>query len=231
MSKWQPHWEAITPACRAALDALRKQSFIRKFYLAGGTALALQFGHRISQDLDWFSSSAQLKKAERDKIRRALERAGSFVVTSEQDTMLFTRLLEAEVSFVYQHHPLLDPTVDLNGLALASPTDIGLMKLAAIKARGTRRDFVDLYCLRPIITLDRLIDLAEVKYADRPDFLLILARALAYFEDAERQPMPKMFKRVRWADVKRYAQAGALYIVQQQRKKAQRDAQPGKVST
>jgi hypothetical protein len=215
------HWEAITPACRAALDVLRDQSFIRKFYLAGGTALALQLGHRISKDLDWFSSSAQLKKAERDKIRRILERTGTFVVTGEQDTMLFTQLMEAEVSFIYQHHPLIQPTVDLGGLALASPTDIGLMKLAAIKDRGTRRDFIDLYCLRQVITLEQLIDLTEIKYMDRPDFSLILARALAYFEDAEQQPMPNMLKRVRWADVKRYAQEGAKYIVRQQRKKAQ----------
>ena len=221
MSDLQPHWEAITPACCAALDVLRKQSFIRKFYLAGGTALALQLGHRISKDLDWFSSSAQLKKAERDKIRRALGRTGAFVVTGEQDTLLFTRLLDAEVSFIYQHHPLVEPTVDLEGVALASPVDIGLMKLAAIKDRGTRRDFVDLYCLRQVVTLEQLIDRAQIKYMDRPDFLLILARALAYFEDAEQQPMPDMLKRVRWADVKRYAQEGARYIVQQQRKKAE----------
>jgi hypothetical protein len=84
------------------------------------------------------SPTDQLKKAERDKIRRALERTGQFVVTGEQDTMLFARLLDAEVSFIYQHHPLAEPTVDLEGVALASPTDIGLMKLAAIKDRGTR---------------------------------------------------------------------------------------------
>jgi len=220
MRDLQPHWEAITPACRVALDVLRKQSFIRKFYLAGGTALALQLGHRISKDLDWFSSSVQLKKVERDKIRRILERAGTFAVTGEQDTMLFTRLMEAEVSFIYQHHPLIEPTVDLEGVALASPVDIGLMKLAAIKDRGTRRDFIDLHCLRQVITLEQLIDLTEIKYPDRPDFSLILARALAYFEDAEQQPMPDMLKRARWADVKRYAQEGAKYVVQQQRKKA-----------
>ena len=214
------HWEAITPACRAALDVLQKQAFLRKFYLAGGTALALQLGHRISKDLDWFSPTAQLKRAERERIRRVLARTGAFVVTAEQDTMLFTRLMEAEVSFIYQHHPLIEPTVDLDGIALASPADIGLMKLAAIKDRGTRRDFVDLYCLRQIVTLEHLLDLAQVKYADRPDFLPILARALAYFDDAEQQPMPDMLKRARWADVKRSAQEGAKYIVRQQRKRA-----------
>ncbi len=216
-----PHWEAITPTCRAALDVLRKQTFLRKFYLAGGTALALQLGHRISKDLDWFSPTAQLKKAERDKIRHALDRTGKFAVTGEQDTMLFTRLMKAEVSFIYQHHQLVESTIDLEGMALASPIDIGLIKLTAIKDRGTRRDFVDLYCLRHVVTLKHLIDLAEVNYADHLDFLRTLARALAYFDDVEQQPMPDRLKRVRWADVKPYAQEGAQYIVRQQRKRAE----------
>jgi predicted nucleotidyltransferase component of viral defense system len=78
------HWEAITPTCHAALDVLRRQTFLRKFYLAGGTALALQLGHRISKDLDWFSPTTQLKKAERDKIRHALDRTGKFAVTGSR---------------------------------------------------------------------------------------------------------------------------------------------------
>lgn len=222
MSVFQPCWDAITPACRAALQVLQKQSFIKQFYLAGGTALALQIGHRISRDLDWFSASVQLNKRDRDRIRRALARYSDFAVTGEQDTIMFTHLKGAEVSFIYQHHPLMEPVLDLNGMALASPTDIGLMKLAAIKDRGTRRDFVDLYCLRHIAPLIRLIDLAEIKYADRSDFMLILARALAYFEDAELQAMPKMLTPVRWDDVKKYAQEGAKYIVRKQREKAKR---------
>ena len=46
---------AATPACRQALALLQQQQFIEDFYLAGGTALALQIGHRISADLDWFN--------------------------------------------------------------------------------------------------------------------------------------------------------------------------------
>jgi predicted nucleotidyltransferase component of viral defense system len=198
-----------TPACRHALAYLRQQSFISDFYLAGGTALALQIGHRVSIDLDWFSTSRRLLVPEREAIRRALDASGQFVVASEQDGMLFTRLYDADVSFIHQHHPLLEPTIMYQGVQLASPTDIGLMKLAAINSRGTRRDFVDLYSLREIVTLDRLLELALVKYADRPSFLPIAARALAYFEDAEPQPMPRLLTPVRWADVRAYCEAAA----------------------
>lgn len=97
--------------------------------------------------------------------------------------------------------------MEYKDLHLASCTDIGLMKLAAVNSRGTRRDFVDLYCLRDVVTLDRLLELAAIKYADRPSFLAIAVRALAYFEDAEQQPMPGMLKPVQWTDVRAYGEA------------------------
>ena len=206
---------ATTPACHQALDYLRHHRFIEDFYLAGGTALALQIGHRVSTDLDWFSTDLRLLAPEREVIRwtlrgasgQALNESGQFEIVSEQDGLLFARLLGADVSFVHQHHPLLEPTVPYRGIQLASPTDIGLMKLAAINSRGTRRDFVDLYSLRDIVTLDRLLELATIKYADRPSFLPVAARALAYFGDAEPQPMPKLLQPVEWADVRAYCEA------------------------
>ena len=126
---------AATPACRQALALLQQQQFIKDFYLAGGTALAIQIGHRISADLDWFSAERMLLAPEREAIRQALAFSGSFEVNSEQDGMMFTRLLGTDVSFIYQHHALIAPTVELRGVRLASPTDIGLMKLAAINSR------------------------------------------------------------------------------------------------
>ncbi len=206
---------AITRACHQALDCLRRHSFMDDFYLAGGTALALQIGHRISTDLDWFSTKRRLLGMEREEICSALSASAPFEVASEQDGLLFTRLFGADVSFIYQHHPLLEPTIAYRGIHLASPTDIGLMKLAAINSRGTRRDFIDVYCLREIVTLDRLLELATVKYADRPSFLVIAVRALAYFEDAEQQPMPRLLKPVRWDDVRAYCEAAARRLARQ----------------
>ena len=83
------------------------------------------------------------------------------------------------------------------------------MKLAAINSRGTRRDFIDLYCLREIVTLDHLLELVPQKYNDRSSFLAITARALAYFVDAETQPMPRMLKSVQWEQVRAYCEAAA----------------------
>jgi hypothetical protein len=200
---------AITPGCQQGLDYLRHQPFMGDFYLAGGTALALQIGHRISTDLDWFSTQRRLLAPEREQISLALSGSGQFEVVSEQDGLLFTRLFGTDVSFIYQHHPLLEPAVEYRGVRLASPTDIGLMKLAAINSRGTRRDFIDVYCLRETVTLERLLELAPAKYAGRPSFLAVAVRALAYFEDAEQLPMPRLLTPVRWADVRAYCESAA----------------------
>lgn len=214
------HEQAITAECQQALRLLRGQPQLASFYLAGGTALALQIGHRISTDLDWFTPSHLLESAERDALRSTLSATGAFEVTREQDGQLYTRIAGADVSFIYQHHPLLEPTVDYDEIRLASPTDIGVMKLAAINSRGTRRDFVDLYCLKDSVSLQRLIELAEIKYVDRPTFLDIAVRALAYFADAEQQPMPRMlWKNVQWVDVMKYCEAGAKWLTQRLRDK------------
>jgi predicted nucleotidyltransferase component of viral defense system len=201
--------EAATPACLETLRHMRQHSFIADFYLAGGTALALQIGHRVSTDLDWFSTTSPLLAPERETISLALGESGQFEVVSDKDGMLYARLFGVDVSFIHQHHPLLEATIEYTDVQLASPTDIGLMKLAAINSRGTRRDFVDLFCLREVATLDRLLELATVKYVDRPSFLAISVRALAYFEEAEHQPMPDMLVPVNWSEVRAYCEAAA----------------------
>jgi hypothetical protein len=172
-------------------------------------------------NVSWFTFSRLLESSERDALRASLSQASSFEVVREQDGQMYTRLAGADVSFIYQRHALLEPTVDYEGIPLASPADIGLMKLAAINSRGTRRDFVDLYCLRDIAPLERLVELAETKYADRPTFLDITVRALAYFVDAEQQPMPRMmWKDVKWNDVVKYCEAGARWLTRRLRGKS-----------
>jgi hypothetical protein len=212
--------EAITPECAQAIRLIGKADFLADYYLAGGTALALQIGHRISTDLDWFTSCHLLDSQDRETVRLSLNKQGSFELVREQDGQIYGRLEGADVSFIYQPHPLMEPTVHYEGVPMASPTDIGLMKLAAINSRGTRRDFVDLYCLRNLVSLEKLLELAEVKYVDRPTFLDITARALVYFVDAEQQPMPRLlWKDVKWDGVVKYCEAGARWLIQRMRNK------------
>jgi predicted nucleotidyltransferase component of viral defense system len=203
---------AVTESCRMAMMNLGACEFIKNFYLAGGTALALQIGHRISTDLDFFSTESLLETSEREAIHQTLANRGDYEIVSEQDGMIYAKFLGTDVSLIHQPHALLESTLEYHDIQLASPTDIGLMKLAAINSRGTRRDFIDLFCLQERITLDKLLTLSETKYSDRPSFQAIAARALTYFHDAEQQPMPKMLRTVYWSDVRAYCETAARQL-------------------
>lgn len=95
------------------------------------------------------------------------------------------------------------PLVPILGeLQAASPEDIGLMKIAAIIGRGSKRDFIDLYFMTRTLLMERLLEMGAAKFPQVRDFAVQAARALVYFEDAEGQRMPKMLRPVTWKAVK-----------------------------
>lgn len=80
-----PHWEALTPLTHQAFERLRQLTFIQRFYLAGGTGLALHLGHRFSIDLDFFSSEPDaVGPDERAELRSLLDDP-SLAITYDQD--------------------------------------------------------------------------------------------------------------------------------------------------
>ncbi|MEK7439462.1 MAG: nucleotidyl transferase AbiEii/AbiGii toxin family protein [Chloroflexota bacterium] len=207
------HWDALPQNTRQSFEAVKSLPFLTDFYLAGGTALALQIGHRVSHDLDFFSSTNPLGFSERAALLLQLQKLESVIIRSETDTMIYATVMGVEVSFIYQHHPLLNSPIYWDNIAIADLVDIGLMKLSAIKDRGTRRDFVDIYCLREDAPLELLFDLIPQKYFDRPSFAMHLAYGLRYFDDAENDPRELVMKKnVRWQDVKKYCESGAKIL-------------------
>jgi hypothetical protein len=171
------------------------------FYLAGGTAAALQLGHRISVDLDFFTSEPL---DARQLLQRA-RRVGTFDLQTESQGTLIGTLQGARVSFFNYPYPLLEPTPSLCGVRIASLVDIGLMKLTAASQRGSRKDFVDLFFIcRQVKPLSELLALLSEKYQGVKYSLPHLLRSLVYFDDAEAEPMPHMLKPMRWAQVKRF---------------------------
>ena len=87
------------------------------------------------------------------------------------------------------------------GIRLASPPDIAAMKINAIEGRGSRKDFVDMYFLLEHYSLSDIISFYKQKYPEHSEYRAMMS--LSYFEDAELQPMPKMFKDVSWPEIKR----------------------------
>lgn len=173
----------------------------RGFYLAGGTAVALHLGHRRSIDLDWFTTdrmedALQLSQTLRD------EGIPLTVAQIERGTLHATvsgvRVTVLEYRYPHLKRPQLWQEY---GCRLASLDDLACMKLSAIAQRGARKDFIDLYALlQEHKSLKQMLRLYSRKFAI--DDLGHVLYALAYFDDAEREPMPKMLWKVNWRQIK-----------------------------
>ena len=165
--------------------------------LVGGTALALQYGHRQSIDLDFFGTLA----VEQDDIIEMFSSMGSFTIHNRTKRILQGALRGIKVDVIdYSQYPWVDAPVVEDGITLASPRDIAAMKINAIEGRGTRKDFVDIYFLLQHYSLSQMLDFYAQKYPNHSFFRALLS--LTYFDDAEQQAMPKMLTIVNWEEIK-----------------------------
>ena len=126
---------------RNVLRNLGKLPVTGSFYLTGGTALALNYGHRKSDDLDFFSPNRFSAAA----LQTELEQPFRFRLRVQSEGTLHCELNKVKVSFLYYPYPVLRRFLRYQGVAVSHPMDIALTKITAIAQRGSRRDFVDLY--------------------------------------------------------------------------------------
>jgi hypothetical protein len=197
-----PHWEQVPTFLRQAFTEIGQFSFARRFYLAGGTAAALQLGHRVSVDLDFFSTSDELGDESRREIIAALQGRFSLQVVENVFSTLLINVQGSFVGFFSYSYALLAPVVMLEGVALAGLLDIGLMKMDAVAGRGSRKDFYDLYFIAQRIPLDEMLGQAEKKYPFVRDFSVMALSALVDFAVAERQAPIETFPPLPWDEVK-----------------------------
>ncbi|HSW10956.1 MAG TPA: nucleotidyl transferase AbiEii/AbiGii toxin family protein [Bacillota bacterium] len=194
--------EATSAAQLALLDRLGERKLLEAFYMAGGTAAALQLGHRRSEDFDFFSSEEQ------DFGQKAMALAGSvnFVVSNSGPGALHGLVDDIRLSFLVYRYPLLFPTVMFRGVALADLREIALMKLVAVANRGSRKDFVDLFFICRQVTGLRVLvlDLFPRKFRGRLYSVYHLIRSLQYFDDAEREPPLDMLQPLSWTELKQF---------------------------
>ena len=117
------HSEAIAAEAEAALATLRNASLLENFYLAGGTGLALRFGHRLSRDLDFFASQA----FDEERLLQALRELPGFSLTATAPQTLHAIVQETKVSFLGYPYPVLFPSSRYREVAVADPRDIACM--------------------------------------------------------------------------------------------------------
>lgn len=188
----------ITPAQQAALARIAA-AVGSDAYLAGGIAVALRFGHRVSVDLDVFVPSADPAL-----LAEPLAAAAGIRVIARAPGTLHLEVDDVPASLLRYRYPLLAPTerVPEAALPLASLSDLACMKLSAIAGRGAAKDFWDLHeiLVRGDRDLAATIELYRRKYASEDVGHVI--RSLAYFADADAAPLPQGLDPSRWQQIR-----------------------------
>ena len=205
--------EILTGPQQNVLELLSRVPEMGTFYLAGGTALALHLGHRRSRDFDFFRAEDFLPQ----QLLSTLREQKGIEVLQETSGTLTVKLRGVPTSFFRYDYPLLRPLRETPwGLHLAHPDDIAPMKLSALAGRGSRKDFVDLYAYaHQVAPLDQVFEQFQDKYRGVAIDPYHLLRSLAYFADAEAEPMLEMLGEVSWETITTFFRAEAARLLRQ----------------
>jgi len=191
--------ESISQEMSLVLKKISQSDLVEKFYLAGGTALAIQLGHRESIDLDWFCQT----DFSNQEIKAVLSALGNFQVTSESAGTINGILDQVRVSFLRYPYKLIFPLLDFEKIKMADERDIAAMKVDATSSRGSKKDFIDIFFLLKRYSLEEIIGFFEKKYAEINYNKLHILKSLVYFNDADDEPAPIMLQEVDWEEVKK----------------------------
>ncbi|MEW6746283.1 MAG: nucleotidyl transferase AbiEii/AbiGii toxin family protein [Planctomycetota bacterium] len=184
------------------LELLSREQECGRFYLAGGTGLALRFGHRQSEDFDFFSPAPFGNSVLKEKMSHL----APLTVLQDSEGTLTVEIESVRASFLNYPYPLLGPPESTPwGFAIASNEDIGAMKLSAVASRGSKRDFFDLFvlCSGPL-PFGALFEAFRRKFASVRFDEYHLLRSLSYFDDAESEPDLRMIRPITWEQVKQF---------------------------
>ena len=183
----------------SVVKTLEKGGMLGQWILAGGTALALQLGHRISIDLDFFT----VESFDPQSLRTELTGLGALEVQAMAPDTLHVRLDGVRLSWLRSEDPFRYEPVEYRGLRLAEVRDIAAMKIVAVAGRGSKKDFVDLHAyLEAGATFSDLMRSVRERYSDTEFNEMHLLRSLVYFDDAEDEPMPRMLSKTQWPEIR-----------------------------
>ncbi len=179
--------ETIEPSSLELLKKLQAIPVLKSFYLAGGTSLAIQIGHRISIDLDLFTQN----DFDANALLEYLEEFFQFSLTYSSINTLKGSIGGVNVDFITHKYPFVKTPIEEKGVRLLSIDDIAAMKLNAIAGNGTRsKDFVDIYFILKQFSINDIIGFYKNKYTSRNQ--LHALKSLNYYDDININDWPNM---------------------------------------
>lgn len=200
--------QAVLPDTLRAIQLVSNVPMVRRAYLAGGTALALRMGHRISVDLDFFTQ----EKFDESLVAADLKKIG----LNKESTAWMTvkgKFGKTDFSMFYYEYPLIEPRDKFEGIEILGKKDIAAMKIHALSSRGTKRDFVDTYFLSREYLLDEILGFYEQKYKDLEEKRYHIIRSLDYFADADNDMRKlEMLVDFDWQEARRFFHSEAMRL-------------------
>jgi len=171
--------------------------------LAGGTALALHLGHRISVDLDFFTDKEFNNEAIISDIR---ETRFPFHILSEGEGFLIAEVDGIKTSLFKYEYPFIEKPDVYKTVRIAGVIDIAAMKIIALSQRGTKRDFVDLFFILQDLPFHKIAEHMVMRFGRERINAVHIGKSLVYFSDAESHPEPEYMKgkEINWLDVKNF---------------------------
>ena len=166
------------------------RNFKNSFYLAGGTSLALQIGHRDSVDFDFFSKEDINTKELFELLRKIFKGHKLLKIQEEPNTLTVLIDESIKISFFTYKYKLIDKIIRDENITYASIQDIGCMKLSAITGRASNKDYIDLYFILKFFSLSNLLGKSQDKNPELDRNLIL--KSLVYFDDITEEKI--MFK-------------------------------------
>ncbi len=197
------YWNTIDEHRKEVLKKLIKNLPLEDYYMAGGTALSLQCGNRMSYDFDFFVRV----KFSAETLANYIASIGNFKVIYQKDSTLHGILDGVNITFLYYPNPMLEEYIyddQIDGLKYASLSDIAVMKLVALSSRGSKKDYYDLAYMIKYKNIDirQVFMNLDAKFAGRNINKIHIIQSLTYFDDAECEPDLILMVNLDWEEIK-----------------------------
>jgi hypothetical protein len=172
--------ECVSESLLMLLRTFMQSLVFQDYFLVGGTSLAMQIGHRRSDDIDLFTQ----KEINKDEIGDYLfcNYKGKVLVINSQKTLYQVMVNDIKVDFVKHPYNLVEAVNKDEGIRYLGKKDIAAMKIRAIENSGNRaKDFIDIYYLLMEMSLESIFEYYKQKYSVND--IYSAKKSLGYFDD------------------------------------------------
>ena len=193
------HTQVLQPSTLELLKSLQTKNYLDNFYLAGGTALALYYGHRVSIDIDIFSNT----DFDTAGMLESIQQDYNIQLFFTAENTIKGSINSVNIDIIAHKYPQLKEPIINDNLRLLSEPDILAMKLNAISISGQRsKDFIDIYYALDHYNIRKIISFYQQKYSQQGETHIL--KSLIYFKDADLSDWPVLIKNpgLKWSEVK-----------------------------